>query len=89
MREKNKDTASNKRPRESWNYTQTAKLVKLWKENINLIESNRCNEVWFTIRKELVKYDARKQRKKSKGFIQKGEGKQLQHLPKHLLFRRI
>ena len=40
---KNKDTASNKRTRESWNYTQTAKLVKFWKENINLIESSCCN----------------------------------------------
>ena len=51
VEKKNKDTASNKRTRESWNYTQTAKLIKLRKENINLIESSRCNEVWFTIRK--------------------------------------
>ena len=51
VKKKNKDTASNKRTRESWNYTQTAKLIKLRKENINLIESSRCNEVWFTIRK--------------------------------------
>ena len=27
----------------SWNYTQTAKLVKFCKENINLIESSCCN----------------------------------------------
>ena len=60
---KNKDTASNKRTRESWNYTQTAKLVKLWNENINLIESSRCNEVWFTIRKELSKYGGQKTKK--------------------------
>ena len=60
---KNKDTASNKRTRERWNYTQTSKLVKLWKENINLIESSRCNEVWFTIRKQLAKYSGEKAKK--------------------------
>ena len=56
----NKDTTSNKRTRESWNYTETAKLVKLWKKNVNFIESNRCNKVQFTIRKELAKYGGEK-----------------------------
>ena len=32
------------RTRESWNYATTAVLVKLWKENIQLIESSRCSE---------------------------------------------
>ena len=39
---------------------QTAKLVKLWKENINPTEPNPCSEVWFTIRKELAKYGGKK-----------------------------
>ena len=60
MWEKNKYTASNKRTREIWNYTQTAKLVKLWSYLHDLIESSRCNEVWFTIRKELAKYGGEK-----------------------------
>ena len=63
MWKKNKDTASNKWTRESWNYRQTAKQVKLWKENISPIESSRCNEVWLWIRKELSKYGGEKTKK--------------------------
>ena len=53
--EKENKKVSNKRTRESWNYAQTAVLLKLWKENIQLIESSRCNEAWHTIQIEVSK----------------------------------
>ena len=42
---------------------KTAKLVKLWKENIYLLEPNYSYEVWFTIRKKLPKYGGEKTKK--------------------------
>ena len=42
---------------------KTAKLVKLWKENIYLLEPNFSFEVWFTIRKKLPKYAGEKTKK--------------------------
>ena len=41
FKKKNEHTASNKRPRESCDYTQAAKLVKLWKKNVHLIKPSR------------------------------------------------
>ena len=61
--EKKINATSNKRTRESWNYQQTSILVKLWKENINLLKSSRCNETWFHIRKELCKHGPKKSKK--------------------------
>ena len=66
---RNKDTASNKKPRKSWNHPKTAlqtpKEVSqiMEKKNIHLPESSRCNEVWFAIRKQLVKYRGKKTKK--------------------------
>ena len=51
------------RTRESWNYAQTAVLVKLWKENTQLIESSRCNEAWHTIQIEVSKLGIEKSKR--------------------------
>ena len=51
------------RTRESWNYAQTAVLVKLWKENSQLIESSRCSEAWHTIQTEVSKLGIEKSKR--------------------------
>ena len=61
--EKENKKVSNKRTRESWNYAQTAVLVKLWKENIQLIESSRCNEAWHIIQIEVSKLGIEKSKR--------------------------
>ena len=58
--EKENKKVSNKRTRESWNYAQTAALVKLWKENIQLIESSI---IWHTIQIEVSKLGIEKSKR--------------------------
>ena len=54
-------------------YKHPKKLVKLWKKTIPLPESSHCNEVWFAIRKQLVKYRGKKTKKLHK-YIKKFTG---------------
>ena len=51
----NRKKSTKKRTKESWNYLQTKELVSLWKENLSILESSRCNEGWHFIQKQVSK----------------------------------
>ena len=61
---------STKKPmRESCNYLETTELVLLWKENLSIIESSRCNESWHFIQKEVSKFGHEKTKLQCKNKI--------------------
>ena len=61
--------STKKRTRESWNYLQTTELVSLWKENLSILESSRCNKSWHFIQKEVPKLGHEKTKLQCKNKI--------------------
>ena len=61
--------STKKRTRESWNYQQTTELISVWKENLSILESSRCNEGWHFIQKEVSKLGHEKTKLQCKNKI--------------------
>ena len=65
----NRKKSTKKRTKESWNYLQTKELVSLWKENLSILESSRCNEGWHFIQKQASKLGHEKTKLQCKNKI--------------------
>ena len=62
-------TVTEKKQREPWSNQQTNVLVNLWTENLKVLESSKCNDMWHKIVKEVNKHGPVKDMKKCKKKI--------------------